>query len=130
MHTEANKEAFKTAYYEFRNGANAFFKNPLYPDFLYSDGVRALAHAGCYWLLGILCTELPGEFKKRSGEYLCVVTITVKDNVANIVGQWSDDDETPWTKQIGFTDLPEGEWKLFVSDNGELQLTCILPSEY
>ena len=130
MHTEANKEAFKTAYYESRNGANAFFKNPLYPDFLYSDGVRALAHTGCYWLLGILCTELPGEFKKRSGEYLCVVTITVKDNVANIVGQWSDDDETSWTKQIGFTDLPEGEWKLFVSDNGELQLICILPSEY
>lgn len=125
-----NIEAFKAVYGESRNGTNTFYKTPPHPDFLYSDGVRELAQLGCYWLLHILATELPGEFKKRSGEYLCIVTITVKDNVATIVGKWSDNDETPWTTQIGFTDLPEGEWKLFVSDNGELQLICILPSEY
>lgn len=125
-----NIEAFKAVYGESRNGTNTFYKIPVYADFLYSDGVRELAQLGCYWLLAILATELPGEFKKRSGEYLCIVTITVKDTVATIVGKWSDNDETPWTTQIGFTDLPEGEWKLFVSDNGELQLICILPSEY
>lgn len=130
MHTEANKEAFKAAYYESRNGANAFFKNHLYMDFLYSDGVRELAQAGCYWLLDILGTELPGEFKKRPGEYLCIVTITVGDGKAAILGKWSDDDTTPWLKQINNTDLPDGEWKLYVTDNGELQLVCILPSEY
>ena len=30
---------FVSAYNEYRNGANHFCRNPLYPKFLYSDGV-------------------------------------------------------------------------------------------
>lgn len=125
-----NVEAFTNAYNESRNGANHFYKNPLYPKFLYSDGVQQLAEAGCYWLIDILGTELPIEFYKRVDADTCIVKITAKNGKAVLVGEFQDNDPTAWRKFIETTDLPNGEWKLFVFDGSSEILTCILPSEY
>jgi hypothetical protein len=104
-----NTEAFLKAYRQYRNGTDAFHFNPLYRKFLYSDGVKECAEAGCYWLLDILGTELPAE----------------------IIGKFHDDDEAPYTKQIDWTDMPEGTWEFYVVYEGaEFGYRCILLTEY
>lgn len=123
-------QAFLTAYRAFRNGTSQFHFNPLYRHFMYSDGVKECAEAGCYWLLDILGTELPAEFK-RAKEYTCMVYVVVKDNTAEIIGKFHDDDESPWTKKIDWADMPNGTWEFYVVYEGpEFGYRCILLTEY
>jgi hypothetical protein len=125
-----NTDRFKLAYGESRNGANQFFRHPMARKFMYSDGVQECAETGCYWLLDILGTELPAAFAKAR-ENFCVVTVTVIGNKAKIVGKFHDDDRAPYTRDIAYTDMPEGEWQFFVANEGpEFGLRCFLPSEY
>lgn len=122
-------EKFKETYNTSRNGANYFCRNPLYSTFLYSDGVKELAETGCYWLLDILGTELPAVFKGRLPGEMLIVTIKVADTKAVITGGLTDD-TTDYKRVIDYTDMPDGEWVLYVSDDGDGYLTCILPTEY
>lgn len=124
-----NVEAFLKAYRESRNGTDRFHFNPLYRRFKYSDGVKECAEAGCYWLLDILGTELPGEFRKREGEYLCMVTVEVLNSSAHITGEFVDDDPNPYTRSIDYTDMPTGTWKFVVTSEGN-DFFCILLTEY
>lgn len=126
-----NTEKFLAAYRESRNGCDNFVRNPLYPRFLYSDGVQECAEAGCYWLLDILGTELPEHFKRKPDAYMCVVTVTVADSRATIVGMFDDNDPEPFRKKIAGTDMPTGVWTFNVTNEGaEFGYRCILPSEY
>jgi len=124
-----DETAFKAAYNESRNGTNTFIRNLLYRTFVYSEGVRDCADAGCYWLLDILGTELPLEFKRRPDESLCVVKVKVQNGKATILGEFVDDDPAPYQRQVDYTDMPEGEWVFYVEHGGEL-FYCILPTEY
>lgn len=127
-----NVYKFVSSYNEPRNGANHFCRNPLYPKFLYSDGVQECAGAGCYWLLDILCTELPDVFKAHP-VYMLIVKVTVNhgaENQCEIVGTVSDYGPPAYTRSVGFTDLPEGVWTFFVFDDSDGVLRCILPTEY
>lgn len=118
-------EAFKSAYNAGRNGANEYFRHPLVPSFLYTDGVKDCAEAGCYWLLDILATEL----KVPVGE-MAVVTVRVKGSTANIRAELYDDQNPPaLSKQVPFTDMPEGVWFFYINNDGQRRI-CILPSEY
>ena len=125
-----NVEAFKAAYSESRNGTNQFHYAKSLPNFLYSDGVKECAEAGCYWLLVLLGTELPMEFRQRPDDYMCVITVTVANGKANILGEWHDEYPTPYKRKVHITDMPDGEWKFFVSESEGNRLLCILPSEY
>lgn len=125
-----NIDAFKKAYNESRNGTNQFHYAKLLPNFLYSDGMKECAEAGCYWLLSLLGSELPNEFDKRTDDYLCVITLKVNGGKAVILGEWQDNDPMPYTKVIHITDMPDGDWKFFVSESDGNRLLCILPSEY
>lgn len=122
-------EKFISAYNASRNGTDNFHFNPLYRTFSYSDGVRECAEAGCYWLIDILGTELPPAFRNRPDEWSCLVTVRVADSAAQIVGEFVDDDPTPYRRAVDYTDLPEGEWRFFVSRD-DSKLHCILMSEY
>lgn len=125
-----NTEAFIRAYHETRNGTDRFHQNPFYPSFVYSDGVAECAQAGCYWLLDILGTELPVQFKRRQPwEGFCIVKVQVKNEAAAILGEWMDDDPSPWRRKVNYTDMPEGEWLFQVSDMGD-RYACILLTEY
>lgn len=124
-----NTDKFTAAYKESRNGTNFFVRHALARRFIYSDGVQECADAGCHWLLDILGTELPAEFKKRVGERMCVVKVTAMDGKADIVGSFYDDDPNPYRRAIDFTDLPDGTWTFLVRFEGE-QYACILPTEY
>lgn len=126
-----NTGAFLNAYHASRNGTNQFYRHPINRSFVFSDGVRECAEAGCYWLLDILATELPGVFRRQGeGYHRCIVTVTVKNESATIKGEFMDDDPKPYKRAISYTDLPEGEWKFMVTNDDPHALSCILLSEY
>ena len=124
-----NTQDFIAAYNESRNGADHFVRHPLVKSFHYSDGVQSLAQAGCYWLLDMLATEIRRKDFIAKDAYLCVVSITVKDGIGIIEGKFADDDPAPYRKRVN-TDLPDGEWQLYLSDDGDGVIRCILPTEY
>ena len=125
-----NDQQFLTAYNASRNGTDKFYLNRLYPKFLYSDGVKECAEAGCYWLLDILGTELPAEFKKRV-DYSCSVSVAVtEDSKCVITGSFIDDDPSPYIRHVEYTDMPPGTWTFFVTIEKGGVFRCILLSEY
>lgn len=119
-------KTFTTAYNASRNGANFFVNHPLAigGKFIFSDGVKECADAGCHWLLDILATELPVPY----GE-LAIVSVGVKDAKARITASLSDSAPPCLDRRIDFTDMPDGQWKFYVSNDGEARV-CILPKEY
>ena len=49
------------------------------------------------------------------------------------MGEWQDDDPTPWRRKVNYTDMPEGTWMFYVTPTGtpmDDKYTCILPTEY
>lgn len=127
-----NQSAFTTAYQESRNGTNQFYRHSLSRSFIYSDGVKECADAGCHWLLDILATELPGEFRRHPKHTMCIVTVQVADEEAMITGEFYDGDEAPYKRSVTYTDLPAGKWRFYVTkdDPDQPTLRCILPTEY
>ena len=124
-----NTEAFIKAYKESRNGTYFFERHPLVRSFISSDGVKECAEAGCYWLLDNLATEShPNQFKEKQST-LCIVQVVVKDQKCEITGEFFENDPTPYTKQIPYTDLPEGTWNFYLSYEDD-KVICFLPSEY
>lgn len=122
--------AFKRAYAESRNGANFMVRHPLVRSFLYSDGVQEVAEAGCYWLLDVLATEITRSMFKSKDSTTCIVKVNVEDEEAHITGEFYDGDTSPYKRSVSYTDMPEGEWVFYISDDGDGQLVCILPTEY
>lgn len=123
-------EKFKAAYAASRNGTDGWHRNPLYRKFHYSDGVQECAEAGCYWLLDILGTELStAKFDKR-GSHMMIATVGVVDNEATIRGEYHDGDKNPYKRKIDYTDMPDGAWVFYISNDGDGILRCILPTEY
>jgi len=124
-----NQEKFVTAYKESRNGTDKFYFNKLYPRFRYSDGVRDCAMAGCYWLVDVLGLEVTREMAKRRREFT-IVKVKVENEQATISCDFEEYEQEPFVKYVHTTDLPEGVWEFYISDEGELGYSCILPSEY
>lgn len=127
-----NTEQFTTAYHASRNGCDHFIRHPLVRSFAYSDGVASCADAGCYWLIDILATELPIEFKLNAKlSHSCSVKVTVKDSKAILTGEFVDG-IVGWCKDVEWTDLPEGEWIFYITDEceGDTRYRCILLTEY
>ena len=127
-----DKQKFIEAYNESRNGTDGFVRHPLVRKFAYSLGVQECAEAGCYWLLDVLATELPAEMRKHKDESnRAIVKVHVSDSQGRIVAE-IEDDWVIWSKDIEWTDLPDGEWNFMVSDEGytESPYRMILLSEY
>lgn len=120
---------FKGAYEAPRNGTERYHRNPLYPNFLYSDGVHECAEAGCYWLLDKLGTELPAVFNKHDVFSLLIEVDVGEDDSAVIRGMPSDVGPALYYQEIDFTDMPHGNWNFFVARDGD-KLICILLTEY
>jgi hypothetical protein len=125
-------QAFKAAYEASRNGTDRYHRSPLYPSFIFSDGVKECAEAGCYWLLDKLGTELPVIFDKSEDMFAMVVEVDVaEDNTAVIRGTWEDGEPPVYQAELEFTDLPVGQWQFYVGrDTSPLRLICILLTEY
>ncbi len=122
-------EAFLKAYNESRNGTDNFYRHPMVRNFAYSDGVRECAEASCYWMLDILATELPAQFRKFADvANTCEIVVTVANSKAVIAAMF-EDGVVGWSKKISYTDMPEGVWKFFIADeDGSYRM--ILFTEY
>lgn len=124
-----NTETFIKAYKESRNGASFFVRHSLVRSFTFSDGMWECAEAGCYWLLYVLATEIqPDQFKEKLST-LCIVRVAVKDQKCEITGEFYDGDPSPYSKNVPYTDLPEGTWNFYLSLD-DSKVICYLPSEY
>lgn len=122
-----NTEEFKRAYSEPRNGTGAYHRvNIFVRRFVVTDGVKECADAGCYWLMDIFATELPKYLKLGD---MGVVTAAAEDGKAQLSMSLGDNVPDAWTKHIDYTDLPDGDWKFLVSNDGEYVVCCLM-SEY
>jgi hypothetical protein len=87
--------------------------NPLYRWLKYTDGVQAFAqHAGggAYWFLDIIGTELQSIANK---EEFMSITLDSKNGSA-IISADDGNGNALWSKNIDFTDCPEGAWQFFL----------------
>lgn len=128
-------EKFLAVYGESRNGCNNYIRHPLSRRFIYTDGVQELAETGCYWLLDLLARELPAVFKANPDEAIGYVKVTVtKTEKVKITLEFSGQPEgtASWTKRIGYTDMPAGEYSFEVGLNadperdGEVLIMCLM----
>ena len=111
-----NTEQFISAYNESRNGTDRYHRVlPFVPRFLVTDGVLACADAGCFWLTDIFATELT---RKLNVGDMGIVKVKVKDKQADLSMSLSDDTPSAWRKHIDFTDMPEGTWTFYISNDG------------
>jgi hypothetical protein len=125
-------EKFKRIYSESRNGCNDFYRHPLCRNFAYSDGVKDLADVGCHWLLDILCSELPAKFRQNKNiSNTCSIHVAVKKSKCVITAEF-EDGHIGWAKKVAYTDMPEGIWTFYCSDDGEgpTPYRLILLTEY
>ena len=128
-----NTEQFTTAYHASRNGCDHFIRHPLVRSFAYSDGVGSCADAGCHWLIDILATELPAEFRKHEKiSHSCSVKVVVADGGSALITGEFTDGVIGWRRAIEWADLPGGEWIFYVTDEceGDTRYRCILLTEY
>ncbi|HOW46145.1 MAG TPA: hypothetical protein P5305_04005 [Rubrivivax sp.] len=122
-----NTEDFLRTYHLSRNGANQMYRHPLWKRLVYSDGIRDLADAGCHWLLDIIGTEVVQAMTRCTG--LGILKAVVTESRARLELTLTDDAPPAWARDVPYTDLPEGEWILYLSSDGR-DCTVILPNEY
>ena len=103
-------------------GTTQWFKNPMFPNFRYTDGVKYLAEkAEAYWLLDYIFSNQISPVKEQP---LQVWKITVIDNEGFIKVEDGNNNVVKEFK-IPFTDFPLKEYTLWFTDN-----VLLLKSEY
>lgn len=105
-------------------GTEHFYKNPLFPLFVYTDGIKYLAEqAGAYWLIDyVFSNQQLTEIKQEPFQVWLInveennqATIRVEDGNHQLVKQFT----------LEFTDFPLREFEVWFTDR-----TLLLPSEY
>ena len=105
-------------------GSETFYRNPLFPGCVYTDGIKHLAEeAEAYWLLDhIFANQMLAVLKDQPFQ---VWKITVnEDQTARISVEDGNDHELTFF-HLGYTDFPLDEMTVWMVDN-----TLLLPSEY
>lgn len=109
-------------------GTENYYLHP-FASVAHTDGVNHFAtEAGAFWFIDILATEVANLI--RGGEDFIHVKMVVKDRGAVITAD-DGNDKVLWSKDILFTDCPEGEWRFYMAPGGPSGIiTLMLPSEY
>ena len=103
-------------------GTTQWFKNLMFPNFRYTDGVKYLAEkAGAYWLIDYIFSNQVSPVKEQPFQ---VWKISVNDNVGFIKVEDGNYNVVKEFK-IPFTDFPLEEYTLWFTDN-----VLLLKSEY
>lgn len=111
---------FLSAYHQGRNGCNALIRHPIALGglFVYSDGVKELADAGCYWMLDIVATECLVPLR-ASGSPTAILRVAVgRDEKALMDLTIADNKPAIWMRAIEYTDMPPGVWVFELVDEG------------
>ncbi len=103
------------------NGTDQWYKM-LFSEATYTDGVKYFAEAaGAYWFIDIVSTEIVPLLKVHP---FMNIVLKVKDNKAVILVD-DGNGEAVFSKNIDYTDCPEGDWKFFLTND-----VLLLPGEY
>jgi hypothetical protein len=123
-----NSERFLSIYNESRNGTDGFTRHPLARALIYSDGVKELADEGCHWLLDIIGTECVPAM--RGAAAMGQITVQVVGSSARLSLNLADDAPDIWTRDIEYTDMPEGRYVFFINEDEPGTFSLILVTEY
>lgn len=107
------------------SGTENWYRHWLAKAMLYTDGVKSFAEhggqGGAYWFLDVVATECFPLLRKEG--FLHIV-LSVQGGQAT--AKADDGNGRPlWTKAIAFTDMQEGDWRFYLTDN-----VLLLPGEY
>ena len=105
------------------SGGGEFYRNPLFRDYVYTEGVRHLAEqAGAYWWIDyILSYQLDPKLVVQPFQ---VWKMVVQDDSAAVTVEDGNDNQIA-TLTISYTNFPLGEITFWLIDK-----TLLLPSEY
>lgn len=108
---------------QFYGGSDGRTRHPFNRKFIYTDGVKAVAdEAGAYWLLDIVATEVAQicmrEWDQRENSMTFLRVLVTKGSTAKIWLERDTDDEVFWTRDLEFTDFPEGDWMFYMGIDG------------
>ena len=109
-------------------GTEDYYRHGLARNVVFTDGVRFFADkAGAHWLLDIIATEL---VKPLKAEGFLHIKAVVADGKAGLTAD-DGNGKVVWSRQIDFTDCPDGEWRFFFAPGGPNgTFVIMLPSEY
>lgn len=104
-------------------GTEQWYRNPLFPKYLYTDGVKYLAgQAGAYWLIDyIFSNQSLRVIQEQDFQVWKLIVddgraiIKVEDGNENLIKEF----------KISYTDFPLKEFSLWFMDS-----VLLLPSEY
>ncbi len=104
-------------------GTESWYRNSLFPRYLYTDGVKFIAdEAGAYWLIDkVFANQLIGAVGEQPFQ---TWKLMVSDTVGTLVCE-DGNGNVVYTEKIEYTDFPLPEIKMFFTDN-----TLLLTSEY
>lgn len=105
-------------------GSEQFYKNPLFPEFVYTEGVKYLAEqANCYWLIDYVFSNQIISSLKNQPFQVWKIKVNSDDSAKVTIEDGNKKELTFF--HIGYTDFPLEEIQLwFIED------TLLLPSEY
>lgn len=108
----------------YSGGSDGRYRHWARKQFIFTEGVKAMADlAGAHWLLDIVATEVAGLALRRwfeSDDPRSYLQVAVLDSKATLT--WVRDEGEPalWTREIEFTDFPEGTWTFELAIDGLL----------
>jgi len=105
-------------------GSETFYRHPLFPKFVYTEGVQFLSEkAGAYWLIEyVFSNQLDQEVRTVSFQ---AWKIKVGDDNSAVIRLENGDGDLVKQFQLTFTDFPLQEFTLWLYNN-----TLLLPSEW
>lgn len=105
-------------------GSEHGYKHPLFPHFLYTDGIQYMAsQGGAYWLIEKIFA-LQHQPKLKAEPFQCW-TLTVKADQSAVLSCHDGNYGFLYQERLVYTDFPLKEIKLYFCDR-----TLLLPSEY
>lgn len=106
------------------SGTEQFYCDPLFPEHIYTDGVKYLAEkAGAHWLLEYIFSSQ--VYRRLKGQEFQVWKLQVQENRSVIISVEDGNDNVLKSFKIPFTDFPMQSIDLWLVDS-----VLILPSEY
>ena len=104
------------------HGTFAYHKSSLFSKMVHTDGVESFCNqAHAYWFLDVCATEIHPLLEREF--FLSIKLIVVNDTAQIVI---TDGDDNPMlTKEIEFTDCPQGMYEFFLTVN-----VLMLTSEY
>lgn len=105
-------------------GTEQWYKNPLFPKLLYTDGVRYVAEEACaYWLIDKIFSLQ--HLAQIHVEQFQVWKLNVADDSTATLSAEDGNDNHVYSEHLTYTDFPACGMNFYLTDS-----VLLLPSEY